>query len=76
MTPDEIAEAQKSESHEQTEDASTAPNHGTSERLKDQKPEPMPRDVQPGEIVPGVVLVRDDSDAGGPIEIKIVEPTE
>ncbi|HLL90646.1 MAG TPA: hypothetical protein VK324_15200 [Tepidisphaeraceae bacterium] len=75
--PDEIAESQKSEYHEQTEDASTAPNHGRRDRLKDQRPEPMPKPAAPpDELVPGVVVVSDDSDVGGPISITIVETTE
>lgn len=77
MSPDETADAQKSEQHEQTEDASTAPNHARSDALKHQQPEPLPKPAPPpGEIAPGVMLVRDDSDVGGPIEITMVERAE
>ena len=69
-------EAQMSEVHETTDDASTSPASDAGQKVppppqRDPNPDRPPRKHNPQDAFPPDVKVeRDDSDVGGPIKIK------
>lgn len=72
------SDAQKSEVHETTADASTSPtaagDAATTRRAgHDKKPRRRPQ-RHPDPLTPGTVIVRDDTDEGGPLVVKSDDP--
>jgi hypothetical protein len=71
MNPD----TQKSETHETTDDATTSPANLSPQELGALQPDAAtdkPKDQDPAVLFPpGTTVKRDDSDAGGPIDIEI-----
>jgi hypothetical protein len=71
MNPD----TQKSEVHETTDDADTSPANLSPQELGTLQPDAAPdkpKDHDPAAAFPpGTKVNRDDSDAGGPIDIEI-----
>lgn len=70
------ADAQKSEVHGATADASTSPTAaGDAEATRPTGHRPAPADPNPRNPVgPDVVVVRDDTDTGGPLVIRSPDP--